>query len=43
MVLNADTFFSGANARGTIRLFPVVLMSFNRPVLHHASEAFNDY
>jgi len=33
MVLNADTFFSGANAPGTIRIFPVVLTSFNRPVI----------
>jgi hypothetical protein len=42
MVLNADTFFAGANAPGTIRIFPSVLMSFNRPAIHPACEGFND-
>ena len=42
MVLNADTFFSGANAPGTIGIFPVFLTSFNRPVINHVGESFND-
>jgi hypothetical protein len=43
MVLNADTFFPGANAPGTIRLFSVVLTSFTCPGIDPAYEALNDY
>jgi hypothetical protein len=42
MVLNADTFFSGANTPGTTGIFPVFLTSFNRPVINHVGESFND-